>query len=126
MDKRLTELQNLTQMALDVEMMKLQRIAAAEMEKANQIKALDILAAERVTDLAQTGSTDAAQYAGADVRWGRWTQQKKAALNIERAALWAKHEEQRQKTQRAFGKDEAVGRLIDQAVEEIKMDSNRA
>lgn len=125
MEKRLKELRNLTQMALDVEMMKLQRIVAAEGEKVAQIRALDATEAERAAHLVENGGADAALYAGADTRWNSWKQREKASLNTQRAALLAKRDEQRLQTQKAFGKDEAVRRLMNQAAEEIKVKSRR-
>jgi len=72
------------------------------------------------------GGTDAALLAGADVRWQSWVQQQKRELNIRRAALLAKQEEQHQKAQKAFGKDEAVCRLLEESAEDTRMKSRRA
>ncbi len=126
MEKRLKELRTLTRMALDVEMMKLQQIVVAEGKKADQIRALDATDSERAAQLDKNGGSDMALYAGVDSRWNNWKQREKAALNIQRAALLAKRDEQRQQTQKAFGKDEAVRRLMDQAAEDAKIKSRRA
>lgn len=120
MEKRLKELRNLTRMALDVEMMKLERIVTAEGEKADQIKMLDTTGAERAACLAKNDGADVALYAGADMRWNSWKQRKKTVLNIQRARLLAERDEQKRHTQKAFGKDEAARRLLDQAVEKMK------
>ena len=125
MEKRLKELRTLTRMALDVEMMKLQQIVVAEGKKADQIRALDATGAVRAAHLDANGGADLALYAGVDSRWNNWKQREKAALNIQRAALLAKRDEQRQQTQKAFGKDEAVRRLMDQAAEDAKIKSRR-
>lgn len=113
MEKRLRKLRQLTKMALDVEMMKLQKIALEEQEKADQIEKLRASQTARLTSLAEKGGVDLALYGGADQRWARWTQTKIRELNTQKAALIATRSEQTQRTQKAFGKDEAVRRLGD-------------
>ncbi len=126
MDKQLLALQNLTGMVLDVERMKLQQIALAERKLKEQIMELDKESKKRSGQLLAKGGTDQALLAGADMRWQSWLQQQKRKLNTRRAALLAKYEEQRQKAQKAFGKDEAVRKLLEQSNEEARVKSGRA
>jgi len=126
MDKQLPALQNLTGMVLDAERMKLQQIVLAEQKIAEQIRELDGEGDKRTAQLLAKGGTDEALLAGADVRWQSWIQQQKRELNIRRAALLATQEEQRQKAQKAFGKDEAVRGLLEKFAKEARMRSGRA
>lgn len=125
MEKRLKNLRALTKMALDVEMMKLQQIALAEEEKADQISELHVSQTERATSLSEKGGADIALYGGADKRWAIWKQNKMSDLNTQRAALIAARDEQKLHTQKAFGKDEAVRRLVDTAREAARVTQSR-
>jgi len=118
-------LRTLTQMSLDVEMMKLQRILSAEQAKANHIQRLNESSAERDTSLTDNGGADFALYAGADDRWKMWKQKEMMALNTQRAALIAARDEQKTYTQKAFGKDEAVRRLVIKSSEAARLKFNR-
>lgn len=125
MEKRLKNLRALTKMALDVEMMKLQQIALAEEEKADQISELHVSQTERAMSLSEKGGVDIALYGGADKRWAIWKQKKMSDLNTQRAALIAARDEQKLHTQKAFGKDEAVRRLVDTAREAARVTQSR-
>ncbi len=126
MDKRLLALQNLTGMVLDAERMKLQQLSLAERKLDDQIRELDSESRKRAVQLLAKGGTDSALLAGADMRWQNWVQQQKRKLNTRRAALLAKYEEQRQDAQKAFGKAEAVRKLLEQSAEEMRLKSGRA
>lgn len=125
MEKRLRKLRALTKMSLDVEMMKLQKITLAEEEKAEQIEKLQKSQSERATSLSEKGGADIALYGGADNRWAIWKQRKISALNTQKAALIAARDEQKLHTQKAFGKDEAVRRLVDTAREAARISLSR-
>ncbi len=125
MDKQLLALQNLTGMVLDAERMKLKQIALAERKLKEQIRELDNESGKRSEQLLAKGGSDHALLAGADMRWQSWLQQQKRKLNTRRAALLAKRDEQRQKAQKAFGKDEVVRKLLEQSNEEARMKSGR-
>ncbi len=125
MEKRLKKLRALTKMALDVEMSKLQKIALAEEEKSDQINKLQELQTKRVVSLSEKGGADFALYGGADKRWAIWNQKKVSDLNTQRAALIAARDEQKLHTQKAFGKDEAVRRLVDTAREAARVTQSR-
>jgi len=112
-------------MVLDAERMKLQQIALAERKLKEQIMELDKESRKRSGQLLAKGGTDQALLAGADMRWQSWLQQQKRKLNTRRAALLVKYEEQRQKAKKAFGKDEAVRKLLEQSSEEMRMKSGR-
>ena len=117
MRARLNELRKLTQLALDVEMMKLNHITAAEREKRDQMMALDVSGAKRAALLTELDGFDLALRAGVDMRWDKWRQKEKLTLNTQRAALLAEHDIQRLATQIAFGKNEAVRRLEEKEAE---------
>lgn len=112
-------------MALDVEMMRLQRISQADAKLLEQIEALDIAGNARLAQLQNNGGADAALYAGADTRWAVWTQREKSALNVQRAELRVKRDVQKQATEKAFGKDEAVRRLAENAQDAAMVKARR-
>lgn len=125
MEIRLKKLHALTKMALDVEMMKLQKIALAEQEKTDQIDKLHLAEAKRATVLTDNGGSDLALYGGADKRWAIWKQKRISDLNTQKAALIAERDEQKLHTQKAFGKDEAVQRLVASAREAARLRQSR-
>jgi len=118
-------LRALTRMALDVEMMKLQRAVRTEQRKVNQIQSLNKSGMDRDTSLTNNGSADFALYAGADDRWRIWKQKEIITLNTQRAALIAAKDEQKSYTQKAFGKDEAVRRLVAKASDAARLKQNK-
>ena len=125
MDKKLKQLRALTKMALDVEMMKLQKISVAEQEKTDQIDELHMSEAMRAVSLIEGGGADLALYGGADKRWAIWKQKRVSDLNTQKAALIAAREEQKLHTQKAFGKDEALRRIIDNSLEATRLKQSR-
>lgn len=125
METRLKKLRSLTKMALDVEMMKLQKIVSAEAEKTGEIKELHTTQTERATVLSEKGGADLALYSGADNRWAIWKQRKVSSLNTQKAALIAAKEEQKLHTQKAFGKDKAVQKLVETAREVARITQSR-
>jgi len=112
-------------MALDVEMMKLQRITRADQRKASQIQSLNKLGTDRDASLVSEGGADMALYAGADDRWRMWKQKEIMTLNTQRAALIAAKDEQKMHTKKAFGKDEAVRRLVVRAADATRLKRNK-
>lgn len=125
MEKRLKKLGALTSMALEVEMMKLQKLALAEKEKDDQIRELRASQTTRSLSLSDKGGADLALYVGADQRWARWVQTKISELNRQKAALIASRQEQKLYTQKAYGKDEAVRGLIQKAQETARIEQSR-
>jgi len=125
MEKRLKELRQITQMVLDVERMKLQKIAAKDKDIIDQMREMESQSNLRSKQLSTKGGSDMALFAGADLRWKRWKQQKKRILNTQRAALMAERDVQKLITNRAFGKDEAVRRLLKNANEETTIRMRR-
>ncbi|WP_456388563.1 hypothetical protein [Profundibacter sp.] len=125
MEQRLKKLNALTKMALDVEMMKLQQIALAEQEKTDLINKLHVSEAIRTAVLTDNGGSDLALYGGADKRWAIWKQKRVSDLNTQKAALIAARDEQKLCTQKAFGKDEAVRRLVATAREAARLKQSR-
>lgn len=125
MEKRLKKLGALTSMALEVEMMKLQKLALAEKEKDDQIRELRASQTIRSLSLSDKGGSDLALYVGADQRWARWVQAKISELNRQKAALIASRQEQKLYTQKAYGKDEAVRGLIQKTQETARIERSR-
>ncbi len=125
MERQLKRLRGLTRMALDVEMMKLQRAVRAEQRKATQIQSLNKSGMDRDASLTNNGCADFALYAGADDRWRMWKQKEIMTLNTQRAALIAAKDEQKMHTQKAFGKDEAVRRLVVKATDAARLRHNK-
>lgn len=125
MKNRLEKLRALTKMALDVEMMKLQKIALAEEEKTEQISRLRAAGTKRMASLNNKGGADLALYGGADTRWAEWVQVKISNLNTQKAALVASKDEQKLHTQKAFGKDVAIRKLVEAEQEMARVNQSR-
>ena len=56
---------------------------------------------------------DAARAAGADIRWHRWVDERRAIINIELAQVLSEKLECQRSLARAFGRDQAVATLLD-------------
>ncbi|MDX8352876.1 hypothetical protein [Cognatiyoonia sp. IB215182] len=70
-------------------------------------------------------SDDAAMIAGADIRWHRWVDQRRATINAELAQVRASKDYYQSKLRLAFGKDQAARALLDRAVLAAKRDRSR-
>ena len=68
---------------------------------------------------------DAALIAGADIRWHRWVDQRRARINIELAQLLALKENCRARLKQAFGRDQVVRALRQRAVQAERRDAQR-
>lgn len=64
---------------------------------------------------APRAADDAALVAGADIRWHRWVDQRRAVINHELAQVLAQKAACRVRLQKAFGKDQAAQALQKQA-----------
>lgn len=63
----------------------------------------------------QSYDADTALRGGADIRWHRWVDQRRATINAELAQVLAQKAECRRKMQSAFGRDQAMQALQTQA-----------
>lgn len=73
---------------------------------------LQQLVAKRQTLTERTAELDPARNAGADVRWFKWVEDRRAVINTELAQLAAKKLQLQQKMRRAFGKEQVFQDLI--------------
>lgn len=112
-------------MALDVEMMKLQKLTLAVKEKDDRIFDLRASQIARSISLDKKGGADLALYEGVDQRWTRWVQAKVSELNMQKAALIAARQEQKLYTQKAYGKNKAVRGLIQKTQETTRIEQSR-
>lgn len=99
-------------MMLDAELFELRKISNEQKAKKDAIEALSAAQSARNSQLATIEGLDPALQAGVDARWGRWREQQARELNVARARLMAKMEQQRKSAQKAFGRDEAAKTLI--------------
>ena len=113
MQTRFEKLLKITTVVLNAEKIKLKRMLLEEEKIREGINLLDVKFLDRIKSLNEKGGVDLALFSGKDAEWEIWRQREKAILNIKRAALLAIQEEQIQQTQIAFGKNEAVRRLLD-------------
>lgn len=56
--------------------------------------------------------SDVARAAGADIRWHKWVDERRAVINIELAQVLSRKLECQRKLRRAFGKDQALDVLV--------------
>ncbi|MHC0051971.1 hypothetical protein [Actibacterium sp. D379-3] len=104
--ERLAAMAQLTAMALDAALMRSRQASAARRGIKAQIDALD---ADR-RRMAQSVE-DPATRAGADLLWLRWAEARRAALNKSLARSLVAEEEARRVAIRAFGRDQALGKV---------------
>lgn len=119
MGERLQPLQDLTRLVFDAELAKLRQCS----EEVRACKAeLDRLAARQASRLAETSEMtaepDLALTTGQDARWLAWVGAERARLARQAAQAAARREAQRQVTERAFGRVEALARLQAKARDE--------
>ncbi|RYG91467.1 hypothetical protein EU803_10270 [Loktanella sp. IMCC34160] len=105
-------LQHLTELQLRAEEAK---FAELKLREAEIRRLLADLKSERAGRMAAVGQApDLAFAAGADVRWLRWVDQRRSALNSELAQLLAAQDTMREALRRAFGRDQATKALLEQ------------
>ncbi|WP_342077350.1 hypothetical protein [Yoonia sp. SS1-5] len=74
--------------------------------------------ADRQTD-------DPALAAGADIRWQKWADQRRAAINTELAQVMARQDVCRRRLKHAFGQDQAADQLLAQQIVEEQVRRRR-
>lgn len=105
-------LRHLTELQLRAEEAK---FAELKLREAEIRRLLAELKSERAGRMAAVGQApDLAFAAGADVRWLRWVDQRRSALNSELAQLLAAQDTMREALRRAFGRDLATKALLEQ------------
>ena len=86
--------------------------------------------AQLVKDKQQTAERnnpdDAAHIAGAEIRWHKWVDERRAKINVELAQVLSQKLECQRKLRRAFGKDQALDALLkQQQILAVKRHANR-
>ncbi|HHI70020.1 MAG TPA: hypothetical protein ENJ91_03380 [Rhodobacteraceae bacterium] len=125
MQKKLARLQNLTNMALDVSLMRLKYIQSQEQDLSNRIRQMEEARRDRTKALYETGFADDACRAGADNLWESWLQNRTRELNIRRAELRSLQDEVFEETQKAFSKNQAVEKLAAHTTEQERIRRQR-
>lgn len=113
---RVRELCRLTELKLRAEEARFAEQRRREME----IRALlSDISSERAARMSTVGQTpDAAFVAGADMRWLRWVDQRRAVLNSELARVLAAQDRLRGALRHAFGQNQAAKALLDRKMSE--------
>lgn len=97
-------------------------MAALQQQEARLRRSLAQLIETRQTrSVAICASQDVALIAGADLRWHRWVDQRRAVINAELAQTLSAKERCRSRLQRAFGRDQATLALRDRVKEQQRM-----
>lgn len=106
--KRMAELSKVTGVALDAALLKVRSAAQASAEITSRIAALDADRRRMVQDV-----ESAATRAGADLLWHRWAEAQRAELNKALARARVAEDGARRAATRAFGRDEALAKVIE-------------
>lgn len=119
MGDRLQPLQDLTRLVFDAELAKLRQGSDEVRACKAEIDRLAAQQASRLAEIAGMGAEpDLALRTGQDVRWQAWVDGERARLARAAAQAAARREAQRQVTERAFGRVEALARLQEKARDE--------
>ena len=112
--RKLRELERIAGLILEEELAALDRLAREQEEICQEINRLRDMASDRARALLECGSEDPAFLAGQDQTWRRWEEERRALLNNRLARLRANHEMQKAKASLAFGRAEAIRKVIGQ------------
>jgi len=112
--QKLRDLERIAGLILEEELAALKRLARMQEETGREIRRLREMASDRARALVNCGAEDPAFLAGQDQTWRRWEEERRALLNNRLARLRANHEMQKAKASLAFGRAEAVRKLIGQ------------
>ncbi|MFQ1700444.1 hypothetical protein ACJ5NV_07595 [Loktanella agnita] len=88
-------------------------------------KLAQLIESKSAQAIATQRSDAAALIAGADIRWHRWVDQRRAAINAELAQVLALKENSRVRLQNAFGRDRAMQKLSEQMLKSQKAKHTR-
>ena len=109
MSDDLRRLQDLTQILLDAELAKLQRLSEETRHRQDEAARLGAALSARSDVLKRTDPlADLAFQTGQDARWQAWTARARKRLVREAAEIAARREAQRKTARRAFGQVEAL------------------
>lgn len=126
MSDDLRRLQDLTQILLDAELAKLQKLTEETRLRQNEVAQLGAALAARSEALKSPDpQADLAFQTGQDARWQAWTARAKKRLMQEAAEVAARREVQRKKAQKAFGRVEALAGIQRLEEEERKLQEAR-
>ena len=121
--EQLVKLQALTSISFETVQIEMAEIGRLEDELRSQLRNLSKIGKVSSADL--NGNLDPAVMAGADLRWQRWADHKKRMINSELANVLARKENCRNKLIQAFGRNEAVGGLIEKATKQQQSHRDR-
>ena len=108
--EKIKKLHALTDMRFLALQTKMAELSGQEQDLRNTLAELSKSVSERQAN----PKDDAAMIAGADIRWHRWVDQRKTALNIELAKLTAQKESYQQVLKEAFGQYQVTKKLVAQ------------
>ena len=96
-----------------------------QLEKAIRDQLSDLVVKRDASAQRATESGDAALTAGADVRWHRWIDQRRATLNQELASILSRKAAVKVRLQKSFGRNEAMRLLGVRLAEVARLESSR-
>jgi len=111
MNQKLDELLKITELVFNSEKSKLKSVANEEICILKEIESLTCAVHKRAQALKDSDSDNFALYSGADYLWSRWCEQEKIRLNIERAKILVRLEDQKHEAKIAFGKNAAARKI---------------
>lgn len=109
--KGFEDLSKLTGLALDAQRTRLAALQREAQALSDQLAQLDLNRSARAASLS---GDDPALKAGADPAWLRWMEQRKGAINLERARLAVRIEQEKTSLAQAFGRHQVAKRLARQ------------
>jgi len=104
--KQITNIKQLT--GLNFRAAQSEMAALLQQEARLRTNLADLIESRRARAMQSGLPDDPAMIAGADLRWHRWVDQRRAIINGELAQILSAKESCRAKLQRAFGRDQAA------------------
>lgn len=111
LDERLNNLKLLSSMLLDIELMKLKKIASEQQKNSDALLEIRNTKTQQTGFLSSSDHLEACLRVGSYSKFDAWYIERTITLNQEKAILRAEMEKQQKKAYEMFGKSEVVSKL---------------
>ncbi|WP_321367250.1 hypothetical protein [uncultured Celeribacter sp.] len=109
--ENLSQLANVAELSLNAELAKLAEIKREEEPLRLKLSQLEASRQQRADQIGEASAFDMASLMGADIAWDQWAEKQQRQVMLQLAKVAERREAQMERTRKAFGKKDALGKL---------------